>query len=451
MKFEPTDAGQPDKSDGKASSGDMNETSRQPSFAPCAEHFPGTRSSATTCALSHLPRRAFLKGALLGAGALAAGPPLLSAQPTPGVSAHRKASYRGPNVIIVRFGGGARRRETIDPEHTYAPFLCHEMTKRGTLFKNMEIDSFTPMKGIDTSHGQGTLYILTGKYEKFKDITNKFLGDRFESKVRTVFEYLRKTFDVPDHQTLMVNGEDRTDEEFYTFSNHHLFGANYRSNVLSLYRYKTFLLRSQLEAGRWQGKELAKKKQELAKLEAIDYRAEERAGQGPELVKFWERWRGYYGDTGLVNPRGDRLLTELSIRAIQELRPKLLMVNYQDCDYVHWGNLAHYTQAVSIMDDGLKQLVAAVEADTEYRDNTIFVIVPDCGRDNNPLANVPCQHHFNSRSAHEIFALLAGPGINRGVTIDKLVDQTCVAGTIAQLMGFKADHAETTILGEALA
>ena len=79
---------------------------------------------------------------------------------------------------------------------------------------------------------------------------------------------------------------------------------------------------------------LAKKKQELAKLEAIDYRAEERGGQGPELVKFWERWRGYYGDSGLVNPRGDRLLTELSIRAIQELRPKLLMVNYQDCDYV---------------------------------------------------------------------------------------------------------------------
>jgi len=85
------------------------------------------------------------------------------------------------------------------------------------------------MVGVDTSHGQGTLYIITGKYEKYKDITNKFLSERFESKVPTLFEYLRKTFDVPDYQTLIVNGEDRSNEEFYTFSNNHLYGINYRS------------------------------------------------------------------------------------------------------------------------------------------------------------------------------------------------------------------------------
>jgi hypothetical protein len=354
-------------------------------------------------------------------------------------------------VIIVRFGGGARRRETIDQQTTFAPFLCHEFARRGTLFKTMEIDSFTPTAGVDTSHGQGTLYIITGKYEKYKDITQKFLAERFESKVPTLFEYLRKTFDVPEYQTLIVNGEDRTNEEFYTFSNHHLYGINYRSNTLSLYRYKTFLLRKSLQAGKWQGKELEKKQQELAKLEAIDYRNAEPNGQGTELVKFWERWRDYYGDSGLVNPRGDRLLTELSLRAIKELRPKLLMVNYQDCDYVHWGNLTHYTRAISIMDDGLRQLVAAVEADPEYRDNTVFVVVPDCGRDNNPLVDVPCQHHFNSRSAHEIFALVVGPGVQRNVVVDKTVDQISIAGTIGRLMGFDAAHAENRILEDTFA
>ena len=116
-------------------------------------------------------------------------------------------------------------------------------------------------------------------------------------------------------------------------------------------------------------------------MEQVDYRASERHGQGPELTDFWERWRRYYGETGLINPRGDRLLTELALRALRELRPKLLMVNYQDCDYVHWGILSHYTRAVSIMDNGLQQIVAAVEADPEYRDNTVFVVVPDCGRD----------------------------------------------------------------------
>src|SRR2546425_256347 len=404
-------------------------------------------------------RRAFLKGLVAGTpiGLLGASLSGLSAdkrllgEPLPIVGAPPKPPYRGPNVIIVRFGGGARRRETIDPQFTYAPFLCHDLAKRGTLFPKMEIDSFTPTVGVDTSHGQGTLYIITGKYEKYKDITQKFMAERFESKAPTIFEYLRKAYDVPDYQTLIVNGEDRSNEEFYTFSNHHLYGINYRSNTLSLYRYKTFLLRRAIQEGKWSGKELEKKQKELAKLEAVDYRNAEPNGQAPELVSFWERWRQYYGETGLVNPRGDRLLTELAIRAVKQLRPKLLMVNYQDCDYVHWGNLTHYTRAISVMDDGLKQLVAAVQAEPEYRDNTIFVVAPDCGRDNNPLADVPCQHHFNSRSAHEIFALLVGPGLRKSIVVDKPTDQISIAGTVAQLMGVKAEHAESRILEEAIA
>src|SRR5687767_475908 len=208
-----------------------------------------------------IPRRAFLKSTAAAAALVFAPQALGAAEP--------KAAYKGPNVIIVRFGGGVRRRETIDPEHTYSPFLCHELTKRGTLFKKMEIDL---LEGVETSHGQGTLYIVTGRYDKYKDVGGKFLGQRFESKVPTLFEYLRKSYDVPEHQALIVNGEDRTDEEFYSFSNHHLFGAHFRSATLSLYRFKTHLLRRQIETGKWDGKQFEKKKEELAKLEALDYR-----------------------------------------------------------------------------------------------------------------------------------------------------------------------------------
>lgn len=385
----------------------------------------------------------------VGAGALTLGRvPGWAQAPDLPAPPPRLKPYRGPNVIIVRFGGGVRRRETIDPEQTFAPFFRHELCRRGTLFKNMEISS---LEGVQTSHGQGTLYLLTGKYDQYKDVGGKFLGERFEAKVPTVFEYLRKQFDVPDHQTLIVNGEDRTNEEFYTFSNHHLFGVRYRSNTLSLYRYKTYLLRRQIAAGRWTGQELEKKRRELAKLEAVDYRHAEPDGQPPVIQEFWERWRAFYGESGLVNPRGDRLLTELALRALNELRPRLIMINYNDPDYVHWGNLTHYTRGISIIDEGLRQLVAAVEADAFYRDNTVFVIVPDCGRDTNPLAAVPCQHHFGSKSSHEIFALLFGPGVARNQVVDKTVDQISVAATIGRLMGFEAAFAEGPVLAEAFA
>jgi Sulfatase len=359
-----------------------------------------------------------------------------------------KAEYRGPNVIIVRFGGGVRRRETINAEQTYSPFFLHELTKRGTFFPNMEIAS---LNGVETSHGQGTLYLLTGKYDHYEDVEGRFLGGRFEAKVPTLFEYLRKTHDIPEHQTLIVNGEDRIDEEFYTFSNHHLFGVHYRSEVLSLYRFKTYLLRRQIEAGKWTGAELEKKRQQLDKMITVDVRVSERRPQPTQIETFWERWRQHYGESGFVNPRGDRLLTELTIRALAQLRPRLLMVNYNDPDYVHWGNMSHYTRSIAIIDEGLQRLVAAVEADAEYRDNTVFVIVPDCGRDTNPFIPVPCQHHFGSKSSHEIFALLFGPGIPRGVVVNRLVQQIDLAPTLGQMMGVKTALSEGAAMPEAFA
>ena len=95
-----------------------------------------------------------------------------------------------------------------------------------------------------------------------------------------------------------------TDEEFYAFSNHHTFGIRYRCSVLSLYRFKTYLLRRQLRRGVLNDEERHEKQQTLEKLEAIDYRNLNRDGQGQEVEAFWERWRQHYGESGLVNPRG---------------------------------------------------------------------------------------------------------------------------------------------------
>ena len=387
-----------------------------------------------------IDRRQFTKGAVtLGA---AAGLNLASP-----ITASAQSPYNGPNVIIVRFGGGVRRRETIEPDTSYSPFLAHELTRRGTLFSNMSISS---QEGVVTSHAQGTLYILTGRYDRYSDVENRFLSERFEPKSPTLFEYLRKSYAIPDHQALIVNGEDRVSEDFLNFSENHNYGIEYRSSVLSLHWYKTWLLRERLK-GDIDDEARAEFAKQLAEREARNYRGELAGDQGEAMEGFWRRWRRHYGDTGFLNPRGDRLLTELSIRAIHELRPRLMMINYQDPDYVHWGNLSHYTRAISIIDNGLQQLVATVENDPQYRDNTVFVIVPDCGRDDNPLMDIACQHHFNSRSAHEIWALVFGPGIARNTVVDKPVDQISLAATIGHVMGMKTDVSEGPPLAEVFA
>lgn len=350
-----------------------------------------------------------------------------------------------PNVILIRFGGGVRRRETIDdPTNTYCPFIYHDLHRRqgGLLFPRMEIES---LDGVVTSHGQGTLYILTGKYDRYEDISGRPFSDRFEAKVPTIFEYFRHKYSVKAHEALIVNGEDRINEEFYTFSNHHVYGVRYASTVLSLYRYKTFLLREDIANGVFVGEELEQKQRELREMEIRDYRVENRARVvTPEIDAFWRKWRAHYGRTGLVNPRGDRLLTTLSLWAMRELKPKLMMINYQDPDYVHWGPRQFYTRAISIIDEGVREIYNAVQADQEYRDNTVFIVVPDCGRDANRAMPVPYQHHFNTRSAHQIFAVIAGParlGLRARVPVDRLQQQTYVAKAIGQLMDFPTPHA----------
>ena len=383
-----------------------------------------------------LHRRAF--GGLIGGLAVANGFSTAAALPR---------SLAGPNVVMVRFGGGVRRFETIDGQGSYAPYLSQVLVKDGTLFPHMRI---SPQPDVVTSHAQGTLYLLTGRYDAYRDVEGAVLRERFEPKAPTLFEYVRQAFGVPAQQTLIVNGEDRKDEDFLTYSTDRHFGVRYRSAVLSLNQFKTYLLRRQIAEGAFNGDALTTAQAKLRELEALDYRRED-VGIVPELDAFWDRWREQYGSTGFKNPRGDRLLTALALRALKELRPKLLLINYQDTDYVHWGNKSHYTRAISIIDEGLKQIVEAVEVDEAYRGNTVFVVVPDCGRDDNHLMAVPYQHHFGSATAHEIWALLMGPRIAKGAVVDKPVEQIAIAPTIGALMGFKAQAAEGAALAEAFA
>ena len=65
----------------------------------------------------------------------------------------RRPPYDGPNVILVRFGGGVRRQETIADGAPYAPFLKHELAPRGVLFPRMEIAADP---GLNTGHGEDT-------------------------------------------------------------------------------------------------------------------------------------------------------------------------------------------------------------------------------------------------------------------------------------------------------
>ncbi|MEM9969934.1 MAG: hypothetical protein AAF762_02375, partial [Pseudomonadota bacterium] len=154
------------------------------------------------------------------------------------VPAQAKA-YDGPNLILIRFGGGVRRAETIGEATTYAPFTRHVLAPRGTFIPDMRI---AQLDGVNTSHAEGTLNLLTGRYLAYRDAGSKLLQDRLEPTEPTLFEYLRNAYDVPSHQALLINGEDRPQEEFFTYGVSDHYGIAFRSEMLSLHRFKLYKL-----------------------------------------------------------------------------------------------------------------------------------------------------------------------------------------------------------------
>ena len=63
---------------------------------------------------------------------------------------------------------------------------------------------------------------------------------------------------------------------------------------------------------------------------------------------------------------------------------------------------------------------------------------------------MPFQHHFNTRAAHETWALVFGAGVEKNRVLDRTIDQSAIAPTIAALMGFEAHRSEKPRLGRGL-
>lgn len=93
-------------------------------------------------------------------------------------------AYAGPNVIIVRFGGGVRCTETIAGQSSYAPYMMNVLAKRGTLVPDLTI---AQLKDVETSHAEGTLNILTGRYRSYAKVGNQGLAPLLEPRQPTLY------------------------------------------------------------------------------------------------------------------------------------------------------------------------------------------------------------------------------------------------------------------------
>lgn len=132
------------------------------------------------------------------------------------------------------------------------------------------------------------------------------------------------------------------------------------------------------------------------------------------------------------NTNDDNLTEEKAITYIQEKRPKLLFLHFDDVDgaghSIGWGTDA-YISAIEKMDKRIGNIVEATKDAGIYK-NTIFIVTADHG-------GFEQSHGGDHLEEMEIPWIIAGPGIKKNTEIKNSIITFDTAATIAYIFGLE--------------
>ncbi|MBI3948723.1 MAG: hypothetical protein HY321_22625 [Armatimonadetes bacterium] len=373
-----------------------------------------------------MKRRQFLRAGL-GAGASLMGAGALRL-PLHGAESGRK-------LVVVLFGGGARRSETTeDPEHRFIPRLWKEMVPRGTLFSNVRVER-------KVVHPNCAGSILTGHWE-WDDLD-------WSRPVAhpTIFEVYRKERRAPDTAAwafvyasiLAKAGESRAPG----------YGAAFAANVVeppTIPRATAEEMDRRMQAAAARGSpeaELAAAA-ECARLARGTSTIARDGLRSPEACAFLEReyaaWRAGAGTTS-----HDAFLTERALACMREFAPEVVAVAFGEIDCAHYGSWSRYTEAIRRTDELTWRLWRATEALPAYRGRTLLLILPDHGRELERPGSPGFIHHsdfYTDEGADEgcrrVWMLAIGQGAEAGRRVAAPVPITAAAATGLEFLGLRA-------------
>jgi hypothetical protein len=375
---------------------------------------------------SRITRRGFLRGAL-GVGALAAlGPGLLPSESGAAAEAKRK-------LIIVLFGGGTRYSESMgDPKHEYIPHLWNEMVPKGTLFTDMRVEH-------RVVHPNSAGSIVTGHWE-WDDLD-------WSRPVAhpTLFEVYRKAASAPDTKIwefvyasiLAQTGLSRAPG----------YGAKFAANVVepptiprSTADEMDKLMQNAADGSTVDGLKAASKCAELARTTSkINL-----AGLRSDAARKWAEAEYAAWKSGSGSTSHDLFLTNSAINCMREFSPDVMAVMYGEIDCAHYGSWSRYVEAIQRTDDLTWRLWKATEDMADYCGKTLFLILPDHGRELEKPGGMGFIHHsdfYTNKGADEgcrrVWMLAMGPGVAPGRKIGNATPITSIAATGLDYLGLR--------------
>ena len=344
---------------------------------------------------------------------------------------------RSRAVAIVRFGGGVRFSEMWTRSGVRnIPFLSR-LAREGALFPAMynrgKIDPVA-----------GTYHILTGTYGWPEP------GQRPEAP--TLFEYARKDLRWPAEEAVVIS--HLWDVAFATFSAHpdygiHFGAARVSPEMVEIERLERQLARGGLDERQRQGVE-----GRLGYFRGQEQRAHDQEPLPGHESREIRRFITHLADAQVpagFEPFGDDLGAFFALEAVDKPAPRALFLPLGSTNRAVTGRWSQYIGAIRRCDWLTGRLYSAVEEGVPYRGQTLFVVVPDHGRCGDGHGVAGFQHYDGAdESLKHISCVMVGPGVRRGVVVERPCEQIDILPTIAELVGFAAPHAAGKALKEAL-
>ena len=341
---------------------------------------------------------------------------------------HANAARKQPKAVVVTFGGGARDEETFAPEgQENIPNLVQTLVPQSTFYTQVV------NKGI-LGHYVATASLATGVYETF----NNFAAVSPHNP--TVFEYFRKDLRRRADDAWVVapsNGFNRIGE-----SDHRAYGAGLGAGVILPKRllassitgtagydhllhdsYETPFYTPELAGNAFEVQKL----ETLLKLSVSDFSAHARS---------------------LASP--DELSVYIARRLMREVAPSLLWITLHDIDIAHSGTYSMYIEGIRRSDRLCAEIWKGIESEPEYAGRTTMFILPDFGRDSDtdPGGNGFQHHRTGDPLSRTTWMMALGPGVRKGVVIDRPVESIDLVPTLGALLGFDARFAQGRALSE---
>jgi len=358
-------------------------------------------------------------------------------------AAQGRRKNRPDRRLILVITGGVRRQETFsEGGRQNIPHLVGDLLPKALFY------SIVRNEGV-TSHFNSISSILTGNWQRVDDWGNQ------PPSAPTLFEYMRGQRSLPREEVWMVASNKALTYRIGA-SNASAYGTGFGANVV----FPKALLLTAVEEAIRKGRQssMADRAKLQKEMESVvqgsdyeglgwdtfgDTRRLDRTLEGPVQNAIQQFVHANTAATG------DQLTFFVAVEIMRRYAPSLLVVNLSDVEVAHFGSYSMHLAAIRNTDRLIYELWQEVWLNTEYRDKTLMLIVPEFGRDpDGSNTNGFFNHRSDTDSCQQVWLMCLGQHAARPQVIDRPARLVDVCPSLTRWAGCRATESSGKMLEE---